>query len=207
LIIFFGSLYQTVIIPFIDGIEYGLFRVQYESDSNIDTDNFLLMDIVPKQSDYMEKTEINLKSSEEVLIRPSNISIIVKSLPDKPFWWTVLQVITGILTFSVVIIGLWILFLVVKILKSLQKSDVFDRQNIKRINKIGFFMLFTGVAISVLQFINIFSAQYLVDLSNYEFSYAKSIDFNAIIMGLIILIMNEVMKSAIEIKEEQDLTI
>lgn len=47
----------------------------------------------------------------------------------------------------------------------------------------------------------------MINLSNYDFSYAKVIDFNAIIMGVIILIMNEVLRIAIEIKEEQDLTI
>ena len=207
LIIFFGSLFQAVILPFVDGVEYGLFKAKYDSDSNIETESFLLMDVVPKEFDYMETTETNLKTSEDVLIRPSNISIIVKSLPEKPVWWIVLQTIYVLVTIMVIVLGIWIPFLVVKILKSLQQSEVFDRRNLKRINKIGIIILFSGVAVSFLQFINVFSAQYMVDLSNYSFSYAKLIDFNAIIMALIILIMNEVMKSAIEIKEEQDLTI
>jgi hypothetical protein len=105
------------------------------------------------------------------------------------------------------VLGIWIPFLVVKILRSLQHSEVFDRNNIKKINRIGVIILSMGLLGSFTQFINVFSAQFMVDLTHYNFSYAKVIDFNSIIMGVIILVMNEVLKIAIEIKEEQDLTI
>jgi hypothetical protein len=207
LVVFFGSMYQGVVVPFVDGIKYGLFIAKYELDSKIETDDFLLMDVIPKQSDYMERAEINLKTSENVLIRPNNISIIVNSLPDKPVWWFVLQAFYVLLSVLVIILVVWIPFLVVRILNSLQHSQVFDRNNLKRINRIGLILLFLGIAVTSIQFINVYIARYMVDLSNYSFSYAKIVDFNPIIMAIIILIMNEVMKVAIEIKEEQDLTI
>jgi hypothetical protein len=50
-------------------------------------------------------------------------------------------------------------------------------------------------------------AQGMVDLSNYSFTFSKATDFQPIIMGVVILIMNEVLRIGIEIKEEQDLTI
>lgn len=194
-------------MPFIEGVKYGMTIAKYEQNSQKKTDDFLMMDVVAKQSDYMETSEINLKTGEAVLIRPTNISVLVNSLPEKPIWWIISQGIYAVLTLVVLALGLWIPFLVVKILRSLQHSEVFDRTNLKRINRIGIIILAMGIIGSIIQAINIYSAQHMVNLSNYDFSYAKVIDFNAIIMGVVILIMNEVLRIAIEIKEEQDLTI
>lgn len=207
LVVFFGSLYQGAVMPFIEGVKYGMTIAKYEQDSQKKTDDFLMMDVVSKQSDYMETSEKNLKTGETVLIRPTNVSVLVHSLPEKPMWWIALQGVYAVFTLIVLALGVWIPFLVVKILRSLQHSEVFDRTNLKRINRIGIIILAMGIIGSIIQFINIYSAQYMVNLSNYDFSYAKVIDFNAIIMGVIILIMNEVLRIAIEIKEEQDLTI
>lgn len=207
LIIFFGSLYQGAVLPFIEGVKYGFAIAKYEIDTQKDTDDFLMMDVVSKDADYMETTEVNTKTGENVLIRPTNVSVLVHSLPEKPVWWVILQVIYGALIVATLVLGIWIPFLVVKILRSLQHSEVFDRINMKRINRIGLILLSMGIIGSAIQIINVFSAQYMVDLTHYNFSYAKVIDFNALIMGVVILIMNEVLRIAIEIKEEQDLTI
>lgn len=207
LIIFFGSLYQGAVLPFIEGVKYGFAIAKYEIDTQNDTDDFLMMDVVSKDADYMETTEVNKKTGENVLIRPTNVSVLVHSLPEKPVWWVVLQVIYGVLIVATLVLGIWIPFLVVKILRSLQHSEVFDRMNMNRINRIGLILLSVGIIGSVIQVINVFSAQYMVDLTHYNFSYTKVIDFNALIMGVVILIMNEVLRIAIEIKEEQDLTI
>ncbi|MBN2766071.1 MAG: DUF2975 domain-containing protein [Paludibacteraceae bacterium] len=207
LIIFFGSLYQGAVMPFIEGLKYGLAIARYESDTQTQTEEFLLMDVVPKIDDYMEVSEMNLKTGEQVLVRPTTLSVIAQNLPDKPLWWMILQSLYALLTLGLLVLGVWIPFLVVKILKSLQNSDVFDRVNLVRINRIGIILLAMGIAGSLIQFLSIFLAQYMVDLTHYEFSYARVIDFNALIMGVVILIMNEVLRISIEIKEEQDLTI
>jgi hypothetical protein len=207
LIVFFGSLYQGAVMPFIEGVKYGLAIARYELGSKTKTDDYLMMDVTAKDADYMETTEQNLKTGDKVLVRPTNISVLVHSLPQKPAWWIVLQIVYGLSTLAILVLGIWIPFLVVKILRSLQHSEVFDRNNIKKINRIGVIILSMGLLGSFTQFINVFSAQFMVDLTHYNFSYAKVIDFNSILMGVIILVMNEVLKIAIEIKEEQDLTI
>ena len=207
LIVFFGSLYQGAIVPFIDGVSYGLTIAKYENNTQNKTQEFLMMDVEPKNPEYMVANEINIKNGKEVLVRATNVSLLLDDTQEKPMWWMALNSLYMALTVIVLILGIWIPFLVVKILRSLQHSYVFDRINLKRINRIGIIILSIGLIGSVIQGINIISAEYLVDLTNYRFTYSKVIDFNAIIMGVVILIMNEVMRIAIEIKEEQDLTI
>jgi len=133
--------------------------------------------------------------------------MIMQSVQDKPIWWKVLHVIYSLFSFFILILAIWVPFLVVRIVKSLQNSEVFDRKNLKRIQRIGVILLTVGVLSSIFQAINVYSAQSMVDLSHYRFSYAKVIDFSPIIMGVVILIMNEILRIGIEIKEEQDLTI
>jgi len=207
LIIFFGSLYQGAVLPFVEGVKYGFAVAKYEGDNKKSTDEFLLMDIIAKDASYMETNELNVKTGEKALLRLNNVSVLVHSLPEKPVWWEILQVIYGILILFSLVLGVWIPFLVVKILRSLQHSEVFDRINLKRINRIGVFLLIMAIFGTLIQLINVVSAQYMVDLTHYTFSYAKVIDFDALIMAVVILIMNEVLRIAIEIKEEQDLTI
>lgn len=207
LIVFFGSLYQGAVVPFIDGINYGLTIAKYENNTQNKTQEFIMMDVEPKNPEFMEPNEINIKDGKAVLVRATNVSLLMSDTPNKPVWWMALNSLYIALTVIVLILGVWIPFLVVKILRSLQHSYVFERINLKRINRIGIIILSIGLIGSVIQVINILSAEYLVDLTNYRFTYSKVIDFNAIIMGVVILIMNEVMRIAIEIKEEQDLTI
>lgn len=207
LIIFFGSLYQGAVLPFVEGVKYGFAVAKYEGDNKKSTDEFLLMDVVAKDASYMETNELNIKTGEQALLRLNNVSVLVHSLPEKPVWWEVLQVIYGVLILVSLVLGIWIPFLVVKILRSLQHSEVFDRINLKRINRIGIFLLIMAILGTLIQLINVVSARYMVDLTHYTFSFAKVIDFDALIMAIVILIMNEVLRIAIEIKEEQDLTI
>ena len=207
LIIFFGSMYQGAILPFIDGIQYGLKIAKYESDTKNKTQEFIMMDVEPKNPDYMDANEINIKTGQPVLVQPTNVSLIFSDVNEKPVWLSALNALYMALTTIVLILGVWIPFLVVKILRSLQRSWVFERINLARINRIGMLLLGIGIIGSAIQFINILSAEYLVDLTHFRFTYSKVIDFNAIIMGIVILIMNEVMRIAVELKEEQDLTI
>lgn len=207
LIVFFASMFQGAIIPFIEGIKYGLTIAKYENTTQVNTQEFIMLDVEPKNPDYMENNELNVKDGQTVLIRPTNISILFNDHVQKPVWWMALNALMMVLTLIVLILGVWIPFLVVKILRSLQHSLVFDRINLTRINRIGMILLAIGITGSIIQFVNIISAEHLVDLAHYRFTYAKVIDFSTIIMGVVILIMNEVMRIAVEMKEEQDLTI
>ena len=207
LIVFFGSVYQGAILPFIEGVRYGMTIAKYQLNHKEKTDDFFLLDVVSKNYNYLEEPETNLRTGEKVLIRPNNITVIMQSLLDKPIWWKVLHVIYSLFSFFILILAIWVPFLVVRIVKSLQNSEVFDRKNLKRIQRIGVILLTVGVLSSIFQAINVYSAQSMVDLSHYRFSYAKVIDFSPIIMGVVILIMNEILRIGIEIKEEQDLTI
>jgi len=207
LAIFFASLYQSVVLPFWEGVKTGYTTAKYQFEHKEQSDNYFLIDVTPKDYAYFDESEINLNTKEGVLIRPNNVTIMTKSLPDKTSTWLILKSFVSIFTLIVLALGVLVPFLVVKILRSLQKSEVFDRRNLKRINRIGLILLAIGFFGTLLQIVNVLSAQLIINLSNYNFSYANVVDFYPIIMGVVILIMNEILRISIEIKEEQDMTI
>jgi len=207
LIVFFASMYQGAVLPFIEGIKYGLTIADYENSSNVNTQEFIMMDVEPKSSDLMKQNEVNIKNGQQVMVRANNVSVIANADTNQPMWWMIMNASYMALTIVVLILGIWIPFLVVRIFRSMQHSMVFERINLARINRIGIILLAIGVLGTIIQLINISTAEYMVELTHYSFSYSKAIDFNALIMGIVILIMSELMRLATDMKEEQDLTI
>ncbi len=207
LIVFLGSLFQGAILPFFEGLKYGFSIAEYEEKQDISTSDFLMLDVKVNNPDYFDTAHVNQLTGEQVLIRPSNVSVLVKTMPEEPSWWFSVRVLYGVLLFAVLVLGIMIPFLVIKILRSLQNSEVFDRINIKRINRIGLVLLSIGFCSSVLQLIQLVSASQVIQLEHFSFSFARVIDFEALIMGLVILLMNEVLKFGVSLKEDQDLTI
>lgn len=207
LIVFFGSIYQSALLPFIEGVEYGLTVARFQMDNNTNTEDFVMMDVTPKDDLFPDKAEMNLKTGQPVMVRLNNVTVMVASTMQKPLWWKVLQSFNMLLSLATLILGIIVPFLVVQIFRSMQFIRVFDVDNISRINKIGYILLFIGILETIIQGIKIFSARSLVDFMHYSFSYGKMIDFSPILMGIVVLIMNEILRIGLKIKEENDLTI
>ena len=55
--------------------------------------------------------------------------------------------------------------------------------------------------------LGVFVARQAVELADYTISYSNIIDWDDIVMGLVILLMNEILRLATGYKKEQDLTI
>lgn len=207
LVVFLGSLYQGAVLPFLEGLKYGISIANYEEKQDVRTNDFLMLDVKVNNPEYFDTTHVNKLTGERVLIRPSNVSVLVNTMPEEPSWWFAVRVLYGVLLFAVLILGVIIPFLVIKILRSLQNSEVFERINIRRINRIGLMLLVIGLCSTVLQFIQLVSASQMVQLEHFSFSFSRVVDFEALVMGLVILLMNEVLKFSVSMKEDQDLTI
>ena len=62
LVIFLAVYTRGAVLPFRMGLNTGFDRFQYETNSEKSTDDFLLMDVVAKDANYMESTELNEKT-------------------------------------------------------------------------------------------------------------------------------------------------
>jgi hypothetical protein len=99
------------------------------------------------------------------------------------------------------------LVLVVKIILSFRRSEVFEERNISRINLIGRILIIIGVLNTLWEFLHVFLARRTIALTDFEISYTEIIDWENIIIGLVVLLMNEILIIATGMKKEQELTI
>ena len=95
----------------------------------------------------------------------------------------------------------------IKIILSFRRSEVFEEVTIKRINIIGIGFLVLGAMSTVWQGLTVYMARQAIELADYTISYSKIIDWDDFVMGLVILLMNEILRIATGYKKEQDLTI
>ena len=191
LIVFCVSLIQNIIFPFFEGVEYGKMIKTFEKNTQQQLTSFLQVDISPRHPDYLQSNEKNEKTGEQVLISPTNVSLFINTVPEKPSWWIFVQIVNTAFFILIIVAGIWIPFLVIRVLLFLNRSEFFDRKILKRIYKIGILLLIIGISNSIFQYLSIFSASTFIDLSHYSFSYSKAIDFNTIVLGIVVLIMHQ----------------
>jgi len=102
-------------------------------------------------------------------------------------------------------IAFFILF--IKLIRSFSSSLIFDKTNSRRLLWMGICMIGIGVCQTAMVISQVLTAKAEVLLDGYEITYYPALDLKCILFGLGILVMNEILRLATSIKEDQDLTI
>lgn len=96
--------------------------------------------------------------------------------------------------------------LFISIMRSIGKDVIFTRQNIKYITWLGVFLLGVFCVDFIIEIISHLSNKMLFDFSDYILRMSFP-DFLWGLLGVITLLIGEILRKAIVLKEEQDLTI
>lgn len=136
-----------------------------------------------------------------------NTSLIIENYLLK----IVLVTIIGVVFLSTGIVALFIIYEFIKIFKNLKENKIFEKNNIKYLNKVSILSIIMGILYLVcLIGVSIFLGKYLsFDLLSSVLIKVLIFVFSVtfLIFGIGIRILNEIYKSAIEYKEENDFTI
>ena len=116
--------------------------------------------------------------------------------------------------FSKFILGLTGLVFFIKFLRKsfallnqFEKLIILDKSNLVLLNKAAFNLLIAGLSMNLFILISILYNKTWFQLSGYRIDFFTDFDFGPIITALILLIISWIIKFAIELKEENDLTI
>ncbi|MCQ2337115.1 MAG: DUF2975 domain-containing protein [Paludibacteraceae bacterium] len=112
--------------------------------------------------------------------------------------------IISILVVFVLIITFFILF--IKLIRSFSISLIFDKTNSRRLLWMGILMICIGIWEVATPIYNVLKARSEIVLEGYEITFPM-LHFESILFGMGILVMNEILRLATSIKEDQDLTI
>ncbi len=116
--------------------------------------------------------------------------------------------------FSKFILGLTGLVFFIKFLRKsfallnqFEKFIILQKSNLVLLNKAAYNLLIAGLSMNLFMLINTLYNKTWFHLSGYRIDFFTDFDFGPIITALILLIISWIIKFAIELKEENDLTI
>lgn len=209
LVSFLVAVFQNTVMSFLEGFNLGYGIASFEIDNELTSESFTTLNLVPK-SNKVTLNANNAKNGSSLSLVPSQASVAVfypKGTHEETITEKIISVINGILSLAIIVCYFYLLVIFIKIILSFRRSEVFEEINIKRINIIGIGFLVLGAMGTLWQGLTIFTARQAIELADYTITYSKMIDWDDIVMGLVILLMNEVLRLATGFKKDQDLTI
>ena len=180
------------------------------SNAEIKPIRFMVVDVVPTNGSFtFPNSEENLLTGEKIAIETNSLKIRLYDDSDNvPTYLHIIQMSLYILALILFIGLIYIPFAYFGIVKSIGKGEFMSRKTVKKTNRIGFILISCSILEILLQFVDTKIAQSQVQLPNYEI--VGQIGFSQyafFIMGMVILILAEILRESLRMKEEQELTI
>ncbi|MDH6355389.1 hypothetical protein M2132_001731 [Dysgonomonas sp. PH5-45] len=153
--------------------------------------------------------KVNNRTGKEVFVE-KDISTVYFPLSESDnlsVWPKVVSVSVVILSLMNIIVLIYIPILFFKTLSSIGKNKIFTRENMIRIRRLGYCVIFIGLVESFSKISDRFIFSQLISFDGYTVSYYGSLDYFGLIFGVTLLAISEALRQALKMKEEQDLTI
>jgi len=199
------SLLSTTLISAIEDFSHGWNVGSFEIEANKSMSFF---NINLKEKEQISKiAQDRLNNGGNNVVLPNKATIIALDKEDFSKKINIIQHINGIIATIIIAFCIWVLVLTFKIILLFRREQVFEELNVKRCNKIGLLCIIIGLLETFINISNTIMATKVVELKFYNISYSHTIEWTAIIIGLIILVFTEILKISTTIKQEQDLTI
>ena len=96
---------------------------------------------------------------------------------------------------------------IIRVLYSVLRTRLFEKRNLRRISVIGWLLLALELSFAIVRWWQLQALCGFVHFENYHVNFMEIFNAYGIIMAIIILLMNELLRLAVNMKEEQDLTI
>ncbi len=148
----------------------------------------------------------NIKTGDKVNIRYDKAQLKATIVPIQGKSLFIYELIESLLALVIFFIGIYIPVLFFKLMSTLYFEVVFDKKNIRYIQKIGILLLLFYVVYFIFNYIS-----YLVNISLFTFSnytiQREPTDIVWILLGIVVLLFAEIVSKGSKIQEEQDLTI
>lgn len=131
---------------------------------------------------------------------------VISPADDVPLSYTILFALQLLITLPLIAILIYMPVLFIQISNLIKKGILLDNKVIRKISRMGW-MIVSYYAINL--FFNLgmtYSAKQMIELKDYNIVYDFS-NTTLLILGLITLMLGEVLRTSLTMKEEQDLTI
>lgn len=144
----------------------------------------------------------NEKSGEYV---PASYSSLIVSVGTNSTFWELMK--NTLFTLLHTGVSIWAIVLFIRLMISINKSDIFNWRNVRRLRFLGVALIIGFSAQFLLAYSNMVSVSKVFSIPGYDLSLSELVSITNLVLGLCSLIVGEVFAIGLKMKEEQDLTI
>ena len=144
----------------------------------------------------------NEKTGQYVPMAYTNLMVSVPV--HKAVWQNVVSGGMGVLALAA---GVWALVLFIRIVVAVNRSDIFNWRNVRRLRRLGILLIVGFVCVLLPEYLSLCSLREVFSLEAYDLTLSDSVKVTNLLLGLISLIVAEIFAIGLKMKEEQDLTI
>ena len=153
-------------------------------------------------SDIFQDSVYNEKSGEYV---PATYASMIISVDTHPAIW---EMITAKgLAFVQMGVYIWAIVLFIRLIISINKSDIFNWRNVRRLRRLGFALIISFCCALLTAYLTVYGVDEVFSIHGYSLDISGVINTTMLGLGLCALIVGEVFAIGLKMKEEQDLTI
>lgn len=210
LTVFFASVVADFVMDFLYGAKMGITMDEYIVDNELQSREHLYIDVLTEANKKeLAPNALNKLSNDSVVILRNNVSVIeyapsfFGNSEKHNVWYEVLNWIN----FLIIAIFVYLVVVFVKIMRLFIRSQLFEHKIISLLNHLGIAFLILAIITTAWNFGRTYLAGHLIDVEGLMVSYRHCIEWNNLLLGLVILVITEILRQATTIKEEQDLTI
>lgn len=210
LTVFFASVATDFVMDFVSSVRMGYTMGEYIVDNELESREHLYVDVLTEvDKKVLTPNALNKLSGDSIVILRNNVSIVEYATSfygnseKHNVWYEVLNWIN----FLIIAIFVYLVVVFVKIMRLFIRSQVFEHKIISLLNHLGVAFLGLAIVTTAWNFGRTYLAGHLIDVEGLMVSYRHCIEWNNLLLGLVILVITEILRQATTIKEEQDLTI
>lgn len=144
----------------------------------------------------------NEKSGRYVPMAYTNLMVSVPV--ETPVWQ---KVLSGGMSMLALVAVVWALVLFIRIVVAVNRSDIFNWRNVRRLRRLGILLIVGFVCVLLPEYLALCNLREVFALKAYELTLSDAVKVTNLLLGLIALIVAEVFAIGLKMKEEQDLTI
>lgn len=112
-------------------------------------------------------------------------------------------------------LGAWIILICavlsimqfVKFVRNINRADIFSWNNVKRLRKLGLYLLLVFSCNIIIEYMNIWQTSQALSIPGYSFNWLHPLSESSLLLSVLAFIFAEIFAIGLRMKEEQDLTI
>lgn len=144
----------------------------------------------------------NEKSGKYV---PASFNSMTVSIDTKSAIWG--QTAFTLLNLAHIGVCIWAIILFVRLVISINKSDIFNWKNVRRLRFLGLALIISFCTALLPAYLTYRSVGEVFSVRGYELDFSDMVNTTTLVLGISTLIVAEVFAIGLKMKEEQDLTI